>query len=157
MTKKPGKIQFHYLEKSFYLPHRKKLKDFILKIFKKEEVKVQAVNFIFCSDKYLLKLNKAFLNHNTYTDVISFQYSNPAKPVVSDIYISIDRIKENSKLYRTPFIMELYRVIFHGTLHLCGYKDKTNQDSILMKSMEDHYLKKYVPREKRISFLTSFP
>lgn len=148
------KIQFHYLERTFYLPSRTALKAFILYLFKKEGLKVEAINYIFCSDQYLLKINKDFLDHNTYTDIITFQYTPPKRPAQSDIYISIDRVRENARLYHTSFLQELYRVIFHGALHLCGYKDKADRDVKLMRSKEDFYLKQYVSREtKRIKGL----
>jgi rRNA maturation RNase YbeY len=143
------KIQFHYLEGGFYLPSRTALKKFILTLFKKEGVKVEAVNYIFCADQYLLNINKDFLDHNTYTDIITFQYTAPKMPVRSDIYISIDRVRENAMLYHTSFLQELYRVIFHGTLHLCGYKDKSDKDVKLMRSKEDFYLGQYVSRETK--------
>lgn len=145
------KIQFHYLEGKFYLPSRTALKDFILFLLQKEGLKVEAINYIFCSDQYLLKINKDFLDHNTYTDIITFQYTSAKMPVQSDIYISLDRVKENARLYHTSFLKELYRVIFHGALHLCGYKDKSDKDVKLMRTKEDFYLKQYVSREtKRI-------
>ena len=148
MAKKQNrKIRFNYLDGPFYLPSRTQLKEFILKLFKKEGAEVESVNYIFCSDEYLLKINKDFLNHNTYTDIITFQYTQFNKPIVSDIYISIDRVEENAALYQTPFIKELYRVLFHGALHLCGYKDKSEKDIILMRSKENFYLDSYVSRE----------
>jgi probable rRNA maturation factor len=140
------KIKFHYLEGSFYLPSRTYLKEFILNIFKNEGFKIEAVDYIFCSDNYLLQINKAHLAHNTYTDIITFQYSKTFDPIASEIYISIDRVKENSQLYKTYFLGELYRVMFHGALHLCNYKDKLKRDSILMRSKENFYLEKYVSR-----------
>jgi probable rRNA maturation factor len=143
------KIQFHYLGGRFYLPSRTTLKGFILILFKKEGHKVEAINYIFCSDQYLLKINKDFLDHNTYTDIITFQYTAPKLPVQSDIYISIDRVKENARRYHTSFVQELYRVIFHGALHLCGYKDKSDKDVKLMRTKEDFYLAQYVSRETK--------
>lgn len=142
-------IQFHYLEKSFNIPTRTFLKAFIVKIFKKEGFKAEAVNYIFCSDKYLIDLNRTFLKHNTYTDIITFQYSESSEPVISDIYISIDRVRENAKLFQSTFIKELHRVMFHGALHLCGYKDKTKADRILMRSMENDYLNKMFHVKKK--------
>lgn len=143
------KIQFNYLERGFYLPSRTALKKFILYVFQKEGVKVEAINYIFCPDRYLLKINKDFLDHNTYTDIITFQYTTPGAPVQSDIYISIDRVRENARLYDSSFLQELYRVIFHGVLHLCGYKDKSEKDVGLMRAKEDFYLGQYVSRETK--------
>src|SRR6266498_1262176 len=112
MVNDSKKIKFHYLERSFYLPFRTSLKEFILKIFIKEGFKVETVNYVFCSDNYLFQINKAHLNHNTYTDIITFQYSQTSDPIISDIYISIDRVKENAQSYESYFLNELYRVIF---------------------------------------------
>lgn len=146
---KVSKIQFNYLERSFHLPERTRLKEFILKLVDKEGPGVSFINYIFCSDSYLLKINKDFLNHDTYTDIITFQYTGPREPVQSDIYISIDRLRENARLYKTSFIRELYRVVFHGALHLCGYKDKSKTDTQLMRAKEDYYLSQYVSRETK--------
>jgi probable rRNA maturation factor len=143
------KIQFHYLEKSPNIPARTHLKDFILKIFKKEGFKVGTVNYIFCSDNYLFDLNRTFLNHNTYTDIITFQYSTSSESIISDIYISLDRVRENARLFQSTFVRELHRVMFHGALHLCGYKDKTKSNRLQMRSMEDFYLEKMFHVKKR--------
>lgn len=106
----------------------------------KKEKKISGeLNFIFCSDKYLLKINQEYLNHDYYTDIITFDYTQ--KNLVSgDIYISIDRVKENATTYQVSFQNELLRVIIHGVLHLCGYKDKTRADARLMREKEDYYL-----------------
>jgi len=147
MTKENiGKIQFNYLKKSFYLPERARLKTFILRLLKKEGVRVGALNYIFCSDEYLLKINKDFLAHDTYSDIITFQYSETKEPVLSDIYISVDRVRENAKIFQTSFLNEFYRVMFHGALHLCGYKDKNKADAQLMRAKEDFYVARYVSR-----------
>jgi probable rRNA maturation factor len=148
MFKRTDRIKFHFLKSPFYFPKRTDLKAFLLKLFKNEGYKVEALNYIFCSDAYLLKINKEFLKHNTYTDIITFGFSKGREPVIADVYISIERVKENSRHYHSGFQRELHRVIFHGSLHLCGYKDKTAHDIIAMRKMEDHYLKKYfVSRE----------
>jgi rRNA maturation RNase YbeY len=150
MPKKEIKhIRFYFEETLFYFPQRTVLKKFISGIFKKEGLKAGAINYIFCRDEYLLNLNKQYLNHNTYTDIITFQYSWSPQPIHSDIYISIDRVKENAQLYNVPFLKELHRVLFHGALHLCGYKDKTKKAIVLMRSKEDFYLSLYVSREKK--------
>jgi probable rRNA maturation factor len=136
-------IQFHYLVDSFFFPERTRLKNFILQRLKKEGKKVDTINYIFCSDDYLLELHKKHLNHNTYTDIITFELSEKEQLLVSDIYISIDRVRENAKSFSTSFQNELHRVIFHGALHLAGYKDKSEKDSALMRQMEDKWLKLY--------------
>jgi rRNA maturation RNase YbeY len=145
-------IHFHYTDQNFYLPCRKDLKRFIHGIFETEGCSANEVNYNFCSDKYLLRLNRIYLKHKTYTDIITFQYSTPPEKILSDIYISVDRVKENSKYYHVSFLNELYRVMFHGVLHLCGYKDKTKKDLAQMRSKEDFYLNLYVSRETRMLF-----
>lgn len=141
-------IQLHFTNQRFYLPYRTQLKLFIRRIFQMEGAVAGEINYVFCSDNYLFELNTTYLKHNTYTDIITFQYSWPPQPVLSDIYISVDRVRENAKIYDISFLNELYRVIFHGALHLCGYKDKTKKDSSEMRAKEDFYLSLYVPREK---------
>jgi probable rRNA maturation factor len=96
---------------------------------------------VFCSDEYLHKINVDFLNHDTLTDIISFDYS-VGKELHGDIYISVDRVKENAVDFKTAFKDELSRVIIHGIMHYCGYKDKVNTDEKMMRSKEDYYLAK---------------
>ena len=142
-------ISLHFLEKT-NLSKRTELKSFLHTISKKEKTKIAALSIVFCSDNYLLEINKDFLNHNYFTDIITFDLSNDKTGKTAEIYISIDRIKSNSTDYQCSIKHELHRVIFHGVLHLCGYKDKTTADSKLMKQMEDYYLDLYfnnnVPR-----------
>ena len=137
------KIKFFYLDRSFSFPSRTRLKAFLSFLFKTEGVSIERVNYIFCSDDYLLELNKSHLNHKTLTDILTFQYSAAGEPVLSDIYISIDRLKENARIYQNSFLDELYRVTFHGALHLCGYKDKSKKDAARMRAAEDKYLRLY--------------
>ena len=101
---------------------------------------------VFCTDEYLLKVNQDFLQHDYYTDIITFDYCENGK-IQGDLIISLDRVLENSLIEKTRFEEELYRVIFHGTLHLCGYKDKGKNDILLMRSKEAQYLKRFVSRE----------
>lgn len=98
--------------------------------------------FIFCSDSYLLKLNQDYLQHDYFTDVITFDYSS-GNIIAGDIFISIDRIADNAKQFNVSFDYELLRVIIHGVLHLCGYTDKSKNNKLKMTSKEDEYLKKY--------------
>jgi rRNA maturation RNase YbeY len=112
-------------------------------LFAKEGFKVAHLNFVFCSDEYLLLLNKSHLNHNTYTDIITFPFSNEGEAVLSDIYISVERVKENAENFSQSFKRELHRVIFHGVLHLCGYKDKTLSEKKMMREKETYYLDEY--------------
>lgn len=107
---------------------------------------IGATTIIFCSDDYLLDINRSYLNHDYYTDIITFDYSEGIV-ISGDLFISIDRIIDNSKLFNVSFNQELCRVIYHGFLHLCGYKDKTEEDIKLMRNKESFYLKKFVSRE----------
>lgn len=136
-------VQFHYTDQRFHFPKRNELKDFLVHLAKKEGHKLQAVNYIFCSDVYLLEINRQHLNHDTYTDIITFPYNVPGTPIESDIYISVERVRENAEKFGVPFLTELYRVIFHGLLHLCGYKDKSKADKVGMRSREDFWLSAY--------------
>lgn len=146
--KKNTPIYFHFLYPPFSLSNRSELKSFIKHLIQKEGRQLKKINYIFCNDDYLLNINQTHLNHNTFTDIITFDYSTKEEAIVSDIYISIDRIKENAKIYNTTFKRELLRVIFHGALHLCGYKDKTKAEQEIMRSKEDFYLNLYfVSRE----------
>ena len=112
-----------------------------------DELKVlEEVNLIFCSDEYLLKMNIEYLQHDYYTDIISFDYCEDDK-ILGDLFISKDRVLENSIDNNVSFELELQRVIVHGVLHLCGYKDKTDEEAALMRSKEDFYLSKIVSRE----------
>lgn len=131
-------INFHFEDiSSFSLSNY--LKKWILSTIHSENHQLASLNYIFCSDKYLLQLNKDYLQHDTFTDIITFDYTE-AKVISSDIFISVDRIKENATDLSTPFIDELERVCIHGILHLCGYKDKSQQESELMREKEDFYL-----------------
>ena len=138
------KIIFNFKDVSFLLPNRKLLKTFIAKLFQKEQITVQQLDYIFCSDQYLLKLNKTYLGHDYYTDVITFTLSDSSEPIRGEIYISIDRIRENAKLYDRSFRNELHRIMLHGALHLSGYTDKRKKDKELMTKKEDYYLTQFI-------------
>jgi probable rRNA maturation factor len=135
-------VQFFYLKGGFRFNNRTLLKKFIDNVFKAEGVKLDSLNYIFCSDEYLLQINKSYLNHDYYTDIITFDLSN-STGIVGEIYISIDRVVQNASTHKCTITQELHRVIFHGALHLCGYKDKSKRDSVLMRQMEDKYLALY--------------
>lgn len=137
------KIKFHFLIKPFHFNNRSRLKKFLLNSFKSKRKKVEAINYIFCSDDYLLGLNISFLKHDTYTDIITFELSPKKQPLLSDIYISIDRVRENAQNFQTSFRRELHRVIFHGALHLCGDKDKRKSDAAVMRRNEEDFLRSY--------------
>jgi probable rRNA maturation factor len=137
-------VFFHFLQAGFSLSKRTVLKVFIEDVFKKEKKRLDHLHYIFCSDEYLGRINRDYLHHDTYTDIITFDLSkHKANAVSGEIYISIDRVKENALLFNTSFNKELHRVILHGVLHLCGYKDKTKSDKKVMSSREDFYLQKY--------------
>jgi rRNA maturation RNase YbeY len=141
-------IKFHYEGVRFNFKKRNRLKAFLLKLFKTEGEKVDHINYIFCDDAYLLNLNVQHLRHKTYTDIITFQLSKPGAPLLADIFISLPRVIDNAQKFKEPFITELHRVVFHGALHLCGYKDKVSSDRKLIRKKEDFYLNKYfVSRE----------
>ncbi|MEY3585741.1 MAG: hypothetical protein RLZZ243_805 [Bacteroidota bacterium] len=101
---------------------------------------------VLCTDQYLLKVNQDFLNHDYYTDIITFDYCE-GDAINGDLLISLDRVVENSLLENTSLVDELHRVIFHGVLHLCGYKDKSKKDIEVMRFKESYYLDLFVPRE----------
>lgn len=126
-------------EIEFTLDNQDDLVIWITQTIDKEGFKLGELNYIFCSDEQLLEKNIEFLNHDTYTDIISFDYTM-GKLVSGDIFISIDRITDNSKTFNTSFQDELNRVMIHGVLHYCGYIDKTDDDKSLMRSKEDYYL-----------------
>ena len=168
-----SKVYFFFETTGFSLTKRKDLKKFIEKLFVLEKTGLDNLNYIFCSDKRLLQINKEYLNHDYYTDIITFDLSdrftgNIGKETVAgaksnsrsskkikgrlvqsavktsgEIYISIDRVRDNAKVNGVSFKEELHRVIFHGALHLCGYKDKKPADKKLMTQKENQYLAKY--------------
>ena len=136
----PSNIFFHSEEIDFNLPNQPVIIDWINKTAEQEVQTIQALNFIFCSDKYLHQINMEYLNHDTYTDVITFPYMEEGKPIEGDIFISIDRIKENAANFKSTFENELHRVMIHGTLHLFGYGDKSPQEKMKMTEKENEYL-----------------
>lgn len=137
------KIRFHFLQDGFSLSERSSLKIFIESLFKREKKKLQELNYIFCSDEYLLNINRQYLKHDFYTDIITFGLSEPGEPINAEIYISVDRVRDNAHQFKTTLKREMHRVIFHGALHLCGYKDKKKEEEVLMRRMEDKYLVLY--------------
>lgn len=138
-----SKVYFFFQQIEPGLKNRTALKSFIEKLFKKEGKKLRSINYIFCSDKDILKINKQYLKHDFYTDIISFDLSE-SDQIVAEIYISTERVRENAKSLGTSFISEIHRVIFHGALHLCGYGDKTKSENVEMRKREDYYLNSYL-------------
>ena len=137
-------ISFNKADASATLSNRVALKSFIEKRVKKEGYTIDSLTYVFCSDKYLLKINKEYLSHDYYTDIISFDLSEVPGQLIGEVYISVDRVKENAKAHNTSFKAELHRVIFHGALHFCGYKDKKPADAKKMREMEDRWLTAYM-------------
>ena len=137
------KVQFFFADKNVTLTNRRRLKSFISSIFKKENKSASSLTYVFCSDEYLLDINKQFLQHDYYTDIITFDLSSTKEVIEGEVYISIDRVKDNASQLGTSVKKELHRVIFHGVLHLCGYKDKKPADEKIMRATEDKYLKLY--------------
>ncbi len=134
-------IGFYSESISFSLSSKIIIKRWLSDVIKSEKETLGSVNFIFCSDKYLFEMNKKYLNHNTFTDIITFDYCEELK-ISGDIFISIERVKENSKKFGANFEDELNRVMVHGVLHLLGYKDKTKSAKEVMTKKENLYLKK---------------
>lgn len=132
-----GVIHFFSEKTRFKLDHPRKTSNWIKKVVEKEKVSFLELNYIFCSDKYLLQLNQDFLNHDTLTDIITFDNSSPGSALEGEIYISIDRVKENAKTLKVSFDEELHRVIIHGVLHLLGYGDKKPAEKALMRKKEE--------------------
>lgn len=131
-------ISFNY-ENDFVLPFEERIQKWISSVISDEGFKEGEINYIFCNDDYLHKINVEFLNHDTLTDIISFDYT-VGKILQGDIFISTERVTDNAKDFDTSFDDELHRVIVHGVLHYCGYKDKSERDAKLMRSKEDSYL-----------------
>ena len=132
-------ISFNY-ENDFKLPNKDIVSKWISGVITAEGCTEDEINYVFCDDDYLHKLNVEFLNHDTLTDIISFDYS-VGKNIEGDIFISTERVADNANDFNVEFTAELYRVIVHGVLHYCGYKDKTEEDTRQMRVKEDYYLK----------------
>ena len=136
-------IQFFFLQQNISLTQRTALKKFISSLFRKESRKLENLSYIFCSDNYLLQINKSHLQHDYYTDIITFDLSETTGSITGEIYISTDRVRDNAQTLGVSIKEEFHRVIFHGALHLCGYKDKSAKDKMEMRAAEDRYLKDY--------------
>jgi probable rRNA maturation factor len=131
---------YFFFETPVTLKDRTGLKKQISSVFRKEGVKLGGLNYIFCTDKRLLKINQDFLKHDYYTDIITFEINPKGQRIEGEIYISVDRVKENAHLLGISFKQELLRVILHGALHLCGYKDKTPSQIKEIRQKEEFYL-----------------
>ncbi|WP_353083402.1 rRNA maturation RNase YbeY [Flavobacterium sp.] len=134
-------ISFNY-ENEFELSNEEQLSNWISSVIVSEDKKEGEINYIFCDDEYLLGLNEQYLNHDTLTDIISFDYS-VGKELHGDIFISTERVLENAAEFKVTFEEELKRVMVHGVLHYCGYKDKSDEDEKLMRSKEDEKIQMF--------------
>ena len=132
-------IHFFFEGIDLQLPEEQ-LSLWIQSVLQKEQKRLQSIRFIFCQDDFLHQINVAYLNHDTLTDVITFPYADSEDVIDGEIYISIDRIKENAKMYQVAMMQELYRIMVHGVLHLCGYDDKEENSKKRMSEKEDLYL-----------------
>lgn len=130
--------QFNFNSQDIFLPklNYKLVKSWLQSIAKSEDVDIKRMNYIFCSDSYILKVNQDYLQHDYYTDIITFDLSE-SKAIESDIYISVDRVKENAIEFKSNTETELLRVIAHGLLHLIGYNDKSKDEQIIMRKKEE--------------------
>lgn len=137
--------RFYEQEVRSGLKNKRKLSAFLDKLVLKhrKSIKKSGFTYIFLSDEALLEMNKQFLNHDTFTDIITFDLSENDSELTGEIYISVDRVKDNAAKFETSYEDELHRVIFHGALHLCGFKDKSKADSEEMRKQEDKCLKQY--------------
>lgn len=133
-------IQFSYFQTRFKLSHPKKTAAWIERVVKSEKSGIESLSYVFCSDRYLLGINQQYLDHDTLTDIITFDYSESPKKLEGEIYISIPRVRENASKLGVEFDSELHRVIIHGVLHLVGYKDKSKEDKVEMRRREEKYL-----------------
>ncbi len=137
-------IQINFLKADIsFVPKQKKLlRQWIALTIQAHHKKLGQIDYIFCSDEHLLQMNKQYLNHHTLTDIITFDYSNElTAEVAGEIYISINRVRENAEVFKCTFNDELLRVMIHGVLHLCGFKDKTKNQKQIMRAQEDEAIK----------------
>ena len=142
-SSKKTKIHFFSNDVPIPLKNMAKLKNFIESIFRKEMQKLDSINYIFCSDRIILEINKKYLNHDFYTDVITFDLSPDNRSISAEVYISIERIRDNAKELGLTIKSEIHRVLFHAALHLCGYNDKRKKDKEIMRKKEGELLIKY--------------
>ena len=132
-------ISFHSEDIKFVPSSKKKLKNWVRQVVLSENLELGPISYIFCSDTYLHKMNVKYLNHDTFTDIITFDYSEDNK-ISGDLFISYERVKQNAQLFKTSINDELHRVMIHGVLHLCGYGDKSDQEKSTMRQKEENSL-----------------
>lgn len=136
-------INFFSEEVKFALPQKLRRKTWLKKIAESENFKIGELNYVFCSDEYLYQINVTYLDHHTYTDIITFDNSEDEKTIEGDVFISIDRVRENASQHQQDETTELSRVISHGLLHLIGYKDKSAEQVKAMRSKEEFAIRLY--------------
>ncbi|TAE67629.1 MAG: rRNA maturation RNase YbeY [Bacteroidetes bacterium] len=136
-------IRFFYENITFEVPQPQKTRVWIKKIIQNQQYKVGEMNFIFCDDEYLHQINMQYLQHDTYTDIITFDQSETEEKIDSDIYISIERVKENAKHQQVDFENELKRVMIHGVWHILGFGDKTEEEAKIMRTKENESLEQF--------------
>jgi len=132
-------IEFHY-ETDFKIENEKKFTDWLTRVINSEEATIGQLDYVFCTDEYLLDLNQKYLSHDTYTDIITFEYS-AGRSLSGDIFISVDRVRDNAEILKVEFDEELLRVMSHGVLHLAGYKDKSDVEKAAMRLKENDKIK----------------
>lgn len=132
-------IYFHNEDSPYVLSGKTKIKSWLKSTIEHYKKSIGTINIVFCSDQHLLGINKEYLNHDYYTDIITFNFCEN-KTISGDLFISIDRIKDNSKKNKLLFVNELHRVIIHGVLHLCGFNDKTNEEKKEIRQLENYFL-----------------
>jgi len=130
-------------DKKFNLPQKNKVRSLIKKVCRSEKKRLGFINCVFCSDEYLLEINKKYLEHDTFTDIITFDYAEKTDNIEGDLYVSLDRINENAQKYKVDKNEELLRIIIHGLLHLIGYSDKSKKEKLMMSEKENKYLSLY--------------
>ena len=132
-------VAFYFEDTDFKLRHKTRIKEWLRLVAESEVFTLGNISVIFCSDNYILDINQKYLQHDYFTDIITFDYSEGGR-ISGDLFISVDSVRENSVEYGTEFEDELHRVIVHGILHLIGYDDHTEEDVKVMRSKEDYYL-----------------
>lgn len=141
------KVHFSYADRKLNITGKEDCKKHIEYLFTREKKKLDEIRYIFCSDEYLLQINRDFLQHDYYTDIITFDLSE-GEATTAEVYISVDRVKENAITQNTTFKREILRVLFHGSLHLCGYKDKTKTQIQEMRDKEETYILSFEKKYK---------
>lgn len=135
-----ARLVFQGADVNHHLGGKKVLKQLLVDLFQQEDRTLETLSVVFCSDEYLLDMNRRFLQHDYYTDILTFDLSERGGNVIGELYISIDRVRENARGLGVSAKDELRRVIIHGALHLCGYKDKLKKQQLLMRQKEERYL-----------------